>query len=80
MRAVALTTTTNPFDPFDDFNNWYREDELQGTKCCEYIANLANWKENMSNEEKMMETERVIDEIIAADPFDRYKKVVREVS
>lgn len=75
--TVALTTVDNPFDPIDDFNNWLREDKLRGTSCCEYIARLANYSNDMSDEEREIETERVIDLIVLSDPMGRYKKVTK---
>lgn len=75
---VALTTIDNPFDPIDDFANWLREDKLRGTSCCEYIDRLANFTNDMSEEEKQIELERVIDLIVLSDPMGRYKKVIKE--
>ena len=27
---ILITTVDNPFDPFTDFDNWYRYDESKG--------------------------------------------------
>lgn len=79
MRVIALTTTDNPFDPIDDFNNWLLQDKVSGANCCEYIANIGNFEDKMSEEEQMIELERAIDDIVLNDPLERYVKVVREV-
>lgn len=77
-RLVALTTFDNPFDPFDDFANWWRFDMDHGYNSCGYLARLAYTTDQFSDKENQIEIERAIDQIIAVDPFGIYKKLVRE--
>lgn len=77
-RMVALTTFDNPFDPFDDFSNWYRYDMDHGYNSCGYLARLARPTDSFSDNENAIEIERAIDQIIQVDPFAIYKKVFKE--
>ena len=72
-----LTTRDNPYDPFDQFDEWLMFDKEKGYNTCEKIARLVNIKENMTQKEIDDETDRAINRIIALDFFDIYKKVTR---
>lgn len=75
----ALSTIDNPFNPFDDFNEWLMFDMSNGYNCCEYLARIINETDEMSEFEKIIETERAIDEIIELNPNPIYIKVSKEV-
>ena len=79
-HEVMLTTIDNPFNPFDDFDNWLMFDREKDHKCCELLARNANISDEMSQFEIDEEVERAIDEIIKHDPLDIYQKVTRPAS
>lgn len=76
---VMLTTFDNPYDPFDDFIQWFMFDVEQGYYTCSKIARIARSSEEFSTIEDKRETERAIDEIIDYDFLNIYKKLVRNV-
>jgi hypothetical protein len=73
----ALTTTDNPYDPIDDFVQWYLFDEQKGYHSTSYLGRIARTSEQLSDEENFEETERAIDEILKYDILGIYKKVKR---
>lgn len=75
--SCALTTFDNPFDPFEQFSDWFRFDVDQGYYSCAYLARIAKTSEQFSDEENNQEIERAIDEIIKHDFMNIYKKVKR---
>ena len=76
---VMLTTFDNPYDPFDDFDQWYSFDKQMDYNTCEKIARIARSSESFSTKEDKEETERAIDEIIDHDFLNIYKKVTRTI-
>ena len=76
---VMLTTFDNPFDPFDDFVQWFMFDVSKGYYTCSLLARIARYSEEFSTIEDKIETERAIDAIIDNDFLNIYKKVVRKV-
>lgn len=75
----ALTTIDNPYDPFDDFSNWYMFDVEKGYNTCAYLARIAKTSEQLSEKENNEEIERAIDEIIKYNPLNIYVKVKKSV-
>ena len=78
MRRVMLSTSDNPFDPFDQFDSWYNFDMDKGYSSCCYLSRVAFTSDSLSDAENNREIERAIDSIIANDPYGAYIKVVRD--
>lgn len=77
MSYCAITTLDNPYDPFDDFEQWFLFDVEKGYDSCGYLARIARTSDQLSDEENSREIERAIDEIISYDFMGIYKKVTR---
>ena len=78
LRKVNITTTDNPFNPFDDFTSWFMFDTEKGYYTSSKLARLTNLKEGMSEVEEDEEIERAIDRLIEIDPLDIYIKIERD--
>ena len=76
---TMLTTFDNPYDPFDNFDEWFMFDVNKGYYTCSLLARIAKSSEDFSVTEDKLETERAIDEIINHDFLNIYKKVTRDV-
>ena len=51
MKTCALTTIDNPFDPFTQFDDWFRFDEAKGYHSCSYLGRIAKVSYGLSDEE-----------------------------
>ena len=69
-----LTTIDNPYNPFDEFDQWFMFDNDHGYGSCQYLARIARTSAALSEKENDEEVERAIDEIIKLDPFNIYMK------
>lgn len=79
-EECLLTTFDNPYDPFEQFDQWFLFDVEKGYNSCAYLARVAKTSDSLSDEENDREVERAIDEIIKYDPFGIYKKVKRKTT
>ena len=70
-----LTTVDNPYDPFDNFKEWYMYDVQKGYNSSSYLARIAKTSDEMTDFENDEEIERAIDEIIEHDFMNIYVKV-----
>jgi hypothetical protein len=75
MAKALLTTIDNPYDPQDEFNQWFVFDVTKGYNTCGLLGRIAKTSEQLSDEENEMENERAIDEIIKYDFQNIYKKI-----
>jgi hypothetical protein len=76
-RDVMLTTEDNPYDPFDEFDDWLRFDRDNGYNSLEYVARVAKTSIDLPDEDNTAEMERAIDSICFLNLTGNYKKVVR---
>lgn len=79
MAQCALTTIDNPYDPFEQFIQWFLFDEEKGYHSTSYLGRIARTSDQLSDVENDEEIERAIDEIIRLNPLGVYKKVRRNV-
>lgn len=77
--CCALTTIDNPFNPFEDFDQWFLFDIDKGYQCCERVAKFAKTNAKMSQNEINIEVERAINEIIKYDFTNTFTKVYAKV-
>ena len=76
-RDVMLTTVDKPFDPFEDFDLWLSYDIEKGYDTCGLVARLTQTSSEFSEDRQMADIESAIDEFLAVDPIQHYKKVVK---
>ena len=75
-----LTTKDNPYNPFDNFDSWYRFDMDKGYSSCSYLDRIARTSDQLTEEENAEEIERAIDEIIKYDFQNIYRKVKQDTN
>lgn len=78
MREVALTTTDNPYNPFKDFENWFKFDLYHGYNSLSYVARLAFTSDELPEEYNNMLREQAIDDICELNVCGKYKKIYNE--
>lgn len=74
---IMLTTVDNPYNPFDDFNNWFMFDVQKGYNTCAYLARIAQTSDQFTEKENNEEIEKAIDEIIQHDFMNIYVKLTK---
>jgi len=77
-KEVMLTTIDNPFDPFTEYEEWYRFDEDKGYHSTSYLARIAKTSPELSEEDYRLEVENAIDDIIRLNILGIYKKVEKD--
>lgn len=74
---VMLTTFDNPYNPFDEFDRWWKEDLILGHDCCGLLARTSNVSDVASDEVNDRYIIDAIDFICKRNPFI-YQKVTRK--
>ena len=75
LNECMLSTIDNPYNPFENFDEWYRYDMDKGYNSCGRLARITQFSDDMSDEEVENENERAIDEIIKNDFLNIFIKV-----
>lgn len=72
-----LTTLDNPYNPFSQFDEWYRFDILNGYNTCAYLARIAKTSNELSENDEALAIEEAIDEIIKINVTGNYIKITQ---
>lgn len=85
MRLVSITTTDNPYDPLNQFEQWYGFDCLKNYGTCNLLDRIARTSKQLTDKENDEEIERAIDEMVKYDTISietdgkvHYRKIVHE--
>lgn len=79
IRVAMLTTTDNPYDPFDEYDEWYAMDAHLGYNSPSYLARIVITTEDLTDQVYHSSIEAAIDEIVEENLTGTYKKIVRDV-
>ena len=79
IRKAMITTKDNPYDPFENFSQWFVYDIEKGYNTCAYLGRIVKTSDALSDQENEKIIENAIDEIIKYDIFDIYEKKIREI-
>lgn len=82
IEEAMLSTIDNPYDPFDQFDEWYAYDELKARQenrptCCAYLARIAMNSDDVSDNEFNRVMNDVIDEIVELNLSGKFIKKTR---
>lgn len=77
-RVCALSTIDNPFNPFENYDEWQRFDTENGYNSESYLARIVDVNDGMTEEEQNRAVENAIDEILLYNINGMYTKVVKE--
>ena len=77
MEDCMLTTLDNPFDPFNQFDEWFAFDVSKGHNTCGLLARIANTSQELSEADYDLEVDRAMNDIVKYDPLNLWIKVYR---
>lgn len=72
-----LTTYDNPYDPFTNFDCWWKEDLKLGHDCCGTLARNSECSPIFSDEINEQLEDEAIDYVVSIEPTI-YKAVTKE--
>lgn len=79
MLVHKITTIDNPFDPFEEFEDWNALDVQLGHNTCSLLARFDYNSSELSERDQLLSTEQAIDDIISVDALNIYRKVSKKI-
>lgn len=77
-KACFLSTSDNPFNPFEMFEDWFAFDASRGYNSCGRVARLVDVRNDMTDSEVADLTEKAIDLLVESDPIGLFVKVTKD--
>lgn len=74
-----LTTKDNPYNPFDQYDEWFQFDTANGYNTCSYLARVTKTSNDLSDEDEAQAIESAMDEIVSLNITGNYMKVQKKV-
>lgn len=75
---VALSTTDNPWDPFEDFEEWFAADMRLGHNTCGLLDRVCHTSDQLSVANQSYALRDAIDQIVSLNASGVHIKVVRK--
>lgn len=75
MVDHMLTTVDNPYDPFEQYEEWYRFDSSRGYHTPGLLGRIVITSDSLSEADQALAREQAIDEIVRENVLGLYRKV-----
>jgi hypothetical protein len=72
-----LTTIDNPFNPFTDYDEWYKYDVDKGYYTCAYLARITNSSDELSDTDQLIAIDQAMNDIVKYNVLGIYCKIDR---
>lgn len=79
MLAYRLTTEDNPYDPFDEFSEWFAFDVSHGYATTAYLGRVAYTSSELSQADQIEASNEAVIDAFALNLAGNYKIVAREI-
>jgi hypothetical protein len=73
-----ITTTDNPYNPFDEFDLWHAHDQYLGHHTMAFLARLTATSPYLSESDERLAINYAIDEMIKENVSGVYRRVEKE--
>lgn len=73
-----ISTIDNPFNPFDEFEDWFSFDSRMNYNSSQLVARFLNSSTELSEKDQNLDMERAIDEVIKESPLNIFIKVSKD--
>lgn len=77
-EEFMLSTSDNPYDPYDDFVKWYLWDVAAGYNTCAYLARICEYSGDISDSEEALSINDAIEEALMLNLTGNRIKVARK--
>ncbi len=77
-KDFMLTTIDNPYDPFEQWNEWLAYDTFKGYNTSNYLARVVSLSDELSEEDINLSINTAIEEIIRINPTGLYTKAYKK--
>lgn len=64
MKQCMVSTSDNPYNPFDEFDKWYEFDRSKGYHSLSYLARVSHTSPDLSEIDYHEEIEDAIDDMV----------------
>lgn len=77
MEYFYLTTIDNPYDPYEQFEQWFAFDTQKGYNSCGLLERIAHTSDELSPEDNRIEINNAVNQIVLNDPTGLFVRVVK---
>lgn len=78
-KEIRITTTDNPYNPFDQWKEWLLYDTNKGYHTCERLASITIVSKQLSDEENFETVEEGINELIRYGAIDKNGNIIEYI-
>jgi len=79
VEVCFVTTLDNPYNYFDDFDNWYDFDTSHGYNTCQYVAGVTKTSGELSDRDRALAINQAVDDIVRINVTGNYVKVRKTI-
>lgn len=79
MKQSFITTVDNPYDPYENFKEWYAFDTRMGYNTTAYLSRIVKTSSELSPLDQSQAIDIAIDEIMEYNILGLYRKIEKFV-